>query len=131
MGFWSSEASLHEILRAMAFTLSFLKSFFLSAYLISPVICLLLAVIIGLGQLVGRFEHWSRSDALYYAFITATTVGYGDFRPSHRRSKLTAIAIALTGILLTGIVVAIGLKALESAFLEHHNVEELRAKFNE
>ena len=115
----------------MAFTLSFLKTFFFSAFLISPVICFLLIMIIGLGQLVGRYEHWSKSDALYYAFITATTVGYGDFRPSRRRSKLTAIAIALTGILLTGIIVAIGIKALESSFETHYDVEELRARLHE
>ena len=88
-------------------------------------------MIIGLGQLVGRFQQWSRSDALYYAFITATTVGYGDFRPSRRRSKLTAIAIALTGILLTGIIVAIGIKALESSFKTHYDIKELRATLRE
>ena len=49
---------------------------------------------------------------MYYGFITATTVGYGDIRPSQTSSKLLAIAIALTGMVLTGIVVAL---AVESA----------------
>ena len=67
-------------------------------------------------MLVGRAEGWSRSDAIYYAFITATTVGYGDFRPRRVASKMTAVGIALVGLLLTGIVVAIGVEAAHQTF---------------
>ncbi|WP_179583013.1 potassium channel family protein [Tunturiibacter gelidoferens] len=35
----------------------------------------------------------------YWAFVTATTVGYGDFRPTKRRSKLIAILTAVLGLL--------------------------------
>ena len=29
-----------------------------------------------------RLEGWSHFDALYFSFITLTTIGYGDFSPS-------------------------------------------------
>jgi voltage-gated potassium channel len=112
----------------MAFTLSFIKTFFVIAFQVSPIIGTLLLIIISLGQWVGRLEKWSRLDSLYYSFITATTVGYGDFRPSRKRSKLASIAIALTGVLLTGIMVAIALYALEICFERLRDIEEIRSR---
>ena len=113
----------------MAFTLSFLKAFFTMCYLIGPLLGLLLLNIIVLGLAVGRVENWSKLDSLYYAFITATTVGYGDLRPIHPRSKLCAIAIALTGLLLTGIIVATGLRSIEISIDLNYNLEDIRKMF--
>jgi voltage-gated potassium channel len=62
---------------------------------------------------------------MYYAFITATTVGYGDFHPRKRLSKILAIIIAFVGIVFTGIVVAIALHAGQHAFNETHDVAEI------
>ena len=70
------------------------------------------------GLWIGRKESWKRIDALYFAFITATTVGYGDMRPSRLGCKLVAISIALTGIILTGIIVAVAIHAIEKALIE-------------
>ncbi|MGD2076114.1 MAG: potassium channel family protein, partial [Gammaproteobacteria bacterium] len=65
---------------------------------------------------VGKKEGWSVEDAVYYAFITATTVGYGDFHPRKMVSKYLAIIIALVGLMLTGMVVAVGVHAASDAF---------------
>jgi len=83
-----------------------------------PILLSLAIVIVTLGLVVGVMEKWSISESIYYAFITATTVGYGDFHPSHRRSRILAILIALTGIVLTGIIVALALHAA-SAVLQN------------
>ena len=115
----------------MVFTLTFLKTFLLLTWLIGPIIGLLLILIIILGQVVGRLEGWSRADALYYSFITATTVGYGDFRPGRRPSKLIAIAVAMLGLLCTGIIVAIGLESLQHAFAATHDVQKVERWFDE
>ena len=100
----------------MDFTVEFLQMFFLALWYVAPLIGLLVAVIVILGRLTGIREGWSRADSLYYAFITATTVGYGDFCPRKRLSKVSAVAISFVEIVLTGIIVAIALQAALHAF---------------
>ncbi len=100
----------------MDFTITFLKYYWVGIQFTSPVLSALVVFIALLGYFVGRLEGWSRIDTFYYSCITATTVGYGDFPPRRNRSKLFAILIAFSGLLLTGIIVAIGLNALTYTF---------------
>ncbi|MEM0967688.1 MAG: potassium channel family protein [Verrucomicrobiota bacterium] len=93
----------------------FLKIFAIALYTIAPVLLLLGGIIASLGFRIGHMEGWSRSESLYFCFVTATTVGYGDFRPSRVITRTLAIAIAFTGLVFTGIIVAVGLHALEIA----------------
>jgi voltage-gated potassium channel len=79
----------------------------------------LAGVIVVLGQLVGRNEVWSRFDSLYWSFITATTVGYGDIRPLKKASKVIAVAIALIGLTMTGILIAVAVNAATWALNAH------------
>ena len=104
----------------MTFTIEFIKVYALGILYTAPIIIFLIGIIILLGLLVGKKEGWSVSDSIYYAFITATTVGYGDFRPNKTAAKYMAIGIAFVGLLLTGIVVAVGLEAATIAFKEIH-----------
>jgi voltage-gated potassium channel len=92
-------------------TLIFLKLFAVGLWLMLPPLLSLIAVITLLGQLVGKREGWSRFDSFYWAFITATTVGYGDIRPASRVSKLVSILVALLGLMFTGIVIAVAVQA--------------------
>lgn len=102
----------------MDFTLQFLRIFFLDLGYAAPLLISLLVLIGVIGWLIGWIEGWSPGDALYHAFINATTVGYGDFRPAHGRSKILAILLAFTGLVFTGMVVAIALHAANIAFGE-------------
>ena len=95
----------------MEFTFGFIKLFGIELILAAPLLSFLVALIAIIGLRIGKREGWSRSDALYYAFITASTVGYGDFHPRHNRSKFWALIIAGLGLLLTGLVVAMGVHA--------------------
>jgi voltage-gated potassium channel len=92
-------------------TLTFLKEYAYGLSIAYPLLLCVAAGIILLGQWVGRLEGWSHFDSFYWSFITATTVGYGDIRPVKRGSKLIAILIALLGLLLTGFLIALAVRA--------------------
>jgi voltage-gated potassium channel len=92
-------------------TVTFLKQFGIGLWLTFPLLLSLAAGITLLGQTVGRKEGWSRFDSFYWSFITATTVGYGDIRPVKRGSRILAILIAFLGLVLTGIVIAVAVRA--------------------
>jgi voltage-gated potassium channel len=109
----------------MGFTFDFLHIFFISLWFIAPVILTLALVIFLIGRVIGRREGWSRADSTYYAFITATTVGYGDFRPKHRIGKILAIVITFTGLILTGIIVALAVNAATHAFNKSPGYQEM------
>ena len=100
----------------MEFTIEFLRTLWSDLSYAAPLLIFLLASIALVGYLIGRIEGWSLSDSLYHAFINATTIGYGDFRPSKGRAKFLAIVLAFIGLIFTGMVVAIALHAANDAF---------------
>jgi len=100
----------------MNFTFSYVDLFFQHLAFAWPLLSFLISIIVVLGLIVGRLESWKRLDALYWAFVTATTVGYGDIRPKRHRSRLLAIIIALIGIIFTGILVALAINSARLVF---------------
>ena len=102
----------------MWFAYAFIKNFFIGIWLALPILVVLLLGIALQGMIIGRREGWSRLDTIYYSFITATTVGYGDFRPRRRICKLLSISIAFLGLIYTGIVVSLALHAGSMAFAD-------------
>jgi len=118
----------------MEFTISFARVFFTLVYYIAPILLSLVSVILVLGVIAGRNEGWSVFDSLYWAFITAFTVGYGDFRPAHKSSKVLAVIIAWLGIMFTGVIVAGTVAATTSAIkmsISPAVLEEARRKFDQ
>lgn len=103
----------------MEIAAEFLRLFLLGLYFTSPLLLVLVLTIVLIGQIVGSHEAWSKFDALYWSFITAITVGYGDFHPHKRLSKVLAILISLVGIIFTGIVVAVALHAAQTSFKKY------------
>ncbi len=107
-------------------TITFLKEFGLGLWLTLPLLLCLATTVALLGLVAGKTEGWSRFDSIYWSFITATTVGYGDFRPVKRASKIIAIVIALLGLTLTGILIALGVHAATLALAVHDAVEKIK-----
>jgi Ion channel len=82
--------------------------------LIWPILSGVIFAMVGPGLLIGRIEGWRIVDALYFTFVTGLTIGYGDLTPRHVVSRLLAVVIGLAGIMLTGLVAAITVQALQA-----------------
>lgn len=104
----------------MEFTLSYTFYFINGIILAWPALATMGLAVVVLGLIVGVLESWPRFDSIYWSFITATTVGYGDIRPLRTSSRVLAIVIALQGMVLTGIVVALAISAATLTFSELH-----------
>ena len=83
-----------------------------SLRLVWPVLSFLLGIILALGIVVGLREGWSILDSIYFSFVTGLTIGYGDLAPRSLLGRLLAILIGMCGIMLTGLIAAIAVKAL-------------------
>jgi len=99
----------------------FFAGLFLGLRVIWPVLSGLLAGIVGLGLLVGYIEGWPASDSIYFAFVSGLTIGYGDLAPKTLVARVLAILIGTCGVLLTGLVAAVAVKALTA--VENGGVE--------
>ena len=92
----------------------FATGLFFGLRVVWPVLSALLAAIAGLGLLVGLIEGWSISESIYFAFVSGLTIGYGDFAPKTLVARVLAIMIGMCGVLLTGLVAAVAVKALSA-----------------
>jgi Ion channel len=81
-----------------------------------PILSGLLGAMLATGFVVCRLEGWPVGDGIYFAFVSGLTIGYGDLVPKHTFSRVLAIGIGFAGILLIGLVTAIGVRALDSAW---------------
>jgi len=102
----------------MEFTLLFLHVFFMDLFHAAPLLIFFIVLISFIGFFIGKKEGWSISDSLYHAFINATTVGYGDFRPTRNSSKMLAVVLAFVGIIFAGMVVAMAIHSADYAYGE-------------
>jgi Ion channel len=81
--------------------------------LIWPILSGVIFAMVGPGLLIGYVEGWRIVDALYFTFVTGLTIGYGDLTPRHVVSRLLAVVIGFAGIMLTGLVAAVTVQALQ------------------
>jgi hypothetical protein len=79
-----------------------------------PILSGLLIFKAGVGALVAVLEGWSIGQGIYFAYVTGLTIGYGDFAPRQPLTQVLAIAIGFSGILLTGLVAALAVKAIQA-----------------
>ena len=84
-------------------------------YELGGVFVLFAAIICLAGVLISRFDALPLSDAIYFAFITAFTVGFGDVTPKSRGARIVTVVLAFLGVILVGIAVAVAVHALEMA----------------
>ena len=89
----------HEFLRVLYYVKSILLGLFVTIALFGIVL-----------SFQEKVDLW---NGMYFAFITAFTVGYGDFTPTTPVSKvLCALVLPVLGMILTGIMVAAAMQAI-------------------
>ena len=93
----------------------FVCAFWRDTRIVWPILSALVVWQVALGAIVGMLEQWPWDTALYFTFITSLTVGYGDFVPKTDIGRLLVVLIGFAGILLTGLITAVGVRALQSA----------------
>ena len=79
-----------------------------------PILSGILLAMVGSGLAIWRIENWRIDEALYFTFVTGLTIGYGDFTPKHVSARVLALVIGFAGIVLTGLVAAVTVKALNA-----------------
>ena len=85
-----------------------------------------------LGLIIaGLEEELSFSSGLYFAWVTGTTVGYGDIAPTVGMTRFLAVIVAIIGIMFTGIVVAIAISAAKIAVESSISIQEFEQAVKE
>lgn len=79
------------------------------------VLLVLAIIIVVAGILIARFDGISNEDGIYFAFVTALTIGFGDLVPRSRGARIVSILLAVIGLIMIGIVVAVSVHALDLA----------------
>ena len=90
----------------------FVSVFLRHAFQIREVIIILILLILLCGFLISRIENINLGDGIYFAFITALSVGYGDISPSTVSGKVVSVFTGIIGMLTVGISVAIANRSL-------------------
>lgn len=78
-----------------------------------PILSGVLLAMVGPGLLIGYLEGWGVGDSLYFTFVTGLTIGYGDLVPQRAASRFLAVVIGLAGIVLTGLIAGLIVRALQ------------------
>ena len=71
----------------------------------------------------------SLKDAVWWAFVTSTTVGYGDYYPKSNAGRLTGILLMFFGVSLVGVITGnIASALVEKQLKEGRGLKEIKLK---
>jgi len=92
--------------------LDFLRNVVTATLLVREVLGCLVIIILLDGFLFSLVEGKDIGSSIYFAFITALTIGYGDITPVTTLGRIVAVFTGLCGTIFVGLVVAINTRAL-------------------
>jgi len=78
----------------------------------------LFALIVINSWAISYLEKLPIGDALYFAFITGLTIGYGDIVVKTPVGRILAVLIGFIGVLFSGLVIAVAVRALRESYHE-------------
>lgn len=116
----------------MRFSIEYSKAFWILLWHFFPIWGGIAILISLMGILIAQLEEeLMLTDALYFAWVTGTTVGYGDIAPTVGATRFLAIIVAIMGIMFTGIVVAIAIEAAKIAVENSIPIQEFKQSVQE
>jgi voltage-gated potassium channel len=68
-------------------------------------VILYLAAVLAAATAVSALEDWAFGDAVWWAFVTTTTTGYGDLSPATAAGRVIAVVTMFVGIVGIGVIV--------------------------
>lgn len=116
----------------MRFSIDYIRAFLVLLKHFFPIwggIAILISLI---GLLIAQLEvEFSIGEALYFAWVTGTTVGNGDLLPTLEITRILAIIVAILGITLTGIIVAMAIEAAKIVIESNTSIQTFKATVKE
>lgn len=82
------------------------------ALVVRGVLGMLIVLIVANGFVIARLEDIKVADSLYFSFVTAFTIGYGDLVPVTAGGRVFSLLTGLLGLVFTGLIIAIATRAL-------------------
>ena len=83
---------------------------------------LILLIVAGAG-LIAYTEQLPFGEALYFAFVTGLTIGYGDIVATTAVGRIISVLLGVTGILFTGLVVAVAVHSVQMALKDVYGTD--------
>ena len=103
--------------------LSFSVHFWQTTWRLKSVFIALLLLIAAGAVLITYTEQLPFGDALYFAFVTGLTVGYGDIVAATAVGRTVSIFLGIIGIMFTGLVVAVAVHSVQIAMKDVHGTD--------
>jgi hypothetical protein len=104
--------------------LRFVRNFATIAAHAGSVLVILNLLIFCGGIAIWMVEDIELEPAIYLAFITGLTVGYGDIHPVTTLGHVISVSIGFVGTVFVGLVVAISTRALAKTIKESEPAEQ-------
>ena len=105
----------------MRMFIRFSYHFFIITWRFHAVFLSLFALITGIAAVITHVEKMPFGEALYFAFITGLTIGYGDIVVKTPFGRLMAVLLGLIGIIFTGMMVAAAVRAVGESMKDINN----------
>jgi len=106
-----------------SFLTHFFQHFLRVVWYLRSLYLVLIGSILAGGVAIAAMEKISIGEAVYFAFITGLTVGYGDLVPHTGTGRFISVLLGLVGIVFTGLVVAGATHAVQKAWAGVHGSE--------
>ena len=99
----------------------FTRDFLRMCWHVRGVFLALLTSLLAGALTIAGVENMPLGEAVYFSFITGLTVGYGDIVPITAVGRIVCVALGFIGIIFSGLVVAIVVRATRESWQESQN----------